>query len=263
MPDAVVLAGGRPDPDLAGGPLPKAFAPLGGRSMVEYVLAALRATPRLGRIALVGPLPLPPAVAAHVDVPVPECGEMLDNLAAGLAALGGEAPVLAVAADIPLLTPRAVGAFLDAALALECDVGYGIVPRADMVREYPGARKTFVRLREGVFTGGSLVVIRPPAFARARDVIARAVRARKSPRALARLLGLRTVLGLLAGTLRIADLEERVAVLAGIRARAVICRYPEIGLDADHPETLAVIRDRLDRARGSAATGRVGELQSR
>ncbi len=231
--------------------------------MVEYVLAALRATPRVNRIALVGPLPLPPAVAAGVDIPVPARGEMLDNLAAGLAALGSDAPVLALAADIPLLTAQAVGAFLDAARDLDLDIGYGIVPRDDMVREFPGVRKTFVRLRDGVFTGGSLVLIRPQAFVRAQDVLAGAVRARKSPLALARLLGPGVILGLLAGSLRIADLENRVAALAGIRARAVICHHPEIGLDVDHPETLAVVRDRLSRGARPSTNGRVREFQNR
>ena len=231
--------------------------------MVEYVLAALRATPRLDRIALVGPLPLPPAVAAGVDVPVASGGEMLDNLATGLAALGSEAPVLVCAADLPLLTARAVGAFLDAADALDADITYGIVPRDDMVRAFPGVRKTFVRVREGVFTGGSLVLIRPRAFIRARDVIARAVRARKSPLGLARLLGPGAILGLLARSLRIADLEHRVAALAGIRARAVICHYPEIGLDVDHADTLALIRDRLSHGARPSSNGRIKELQSR
>lgn len=263
MLDALVLAGGPPDPALTGGTLPKAFASLGGRIMVEHVLAALRATPRIGRIALVGPLPFPTAVAARVDRPVRDQGELLDNLAAGLAALGGEAPVLALAADIPLLTVRAVDAFLDAALALDADVGYGIVPREDVERDFPGARKTFVRLREGVFTGGSLVLVRPQAFSRARDVIERAVRARKSPWDLARLFGPGTVLGLLAGTLRIADLERRVAALSGIRARAVICHHPEIALDVDHPETLAVIRHRLGDREAPPAGRRIGELQGR
>jgi hypothetical protein len=188
---------------------------------------------------------------------------MLDNLSAGLGALGGEAPVLVLAADIPLLTARAIGAFLDAALALDADIGYGIVPRDDMARAFPGVRKTVVRLREGMFTGGSLALIRPQAFSRARHAIERAVRARKSPLDLARLLGPGAVLGLLAGTLRLADLENRVAMLAGVRARAVICHYPEIGLDVDRAESLAAIRDRLGTTGGSIADDRVGELQSR
>lgn len=236
----VVLAGGRPDPALTGAPLPKAFAPLCGRTMVEFVLDALRGTNRTGRIVLVGPETPPPAVAASVDATVRERGGLLENLAAALTGLPAEVPVLAVAADVPLLTPRAVSAFLDAALALDADMVYGVVPRADVMRAYPDARKTFVRLRDGVFTGGSLVLLRPRAFERARPVLERAIRARKRPWDLARLFGPSTLLGLATGRLRIAGLEARVARIAGVRARALICHEAEIAVDVDRSEDLAM-----------------------
>ncbi len=220
--------------------------------MVEFVLAALRATPRIGRIGLVGPDPLPPAVAARVDVAVGERGTLLDNVAAGLEALDIEARdaekmVLTAAADIPLLTVRAVDAFLDAAETIEADIWYAAVPHEEITRAFPEARKTSVRLRDGTFTGGSLMLIRPRAFSLARPMIEQAVRARKRPWALARLFGLATLAGLATGRLTIADLERRVARITGCRVRAVICRCPEIAIDVDRPETLAVVEGRLAR----------------
>jgi len=227
--------------------------------MVEWVLAALRAVPRIGRIALVGPYPLPAPVAAQVDLAVPQQGGLLENAAAGLAALAGpafsvpSAAVLIAAADIPLLTPRAVDAFLDAAAPIDADVWYAAVPREDVERACPGAAKTFVRFREGTFTGGSLILIRPEAFHRARPLIARAVQARKRPWELARLAGVRMLVGLATGRLRIADAEQQVARIAGIRARAVICHHAEIAIDVDRPETLALIRGALDDRQAPAA----------
>ncbi len=254
--DAVVLAGGRPDPGLTGQALPKAFAPLRGRAMVEWVLDALRSTPRIGRITLVGPDPLPAAVAARADLSVRERGGLLENAAAGLAALAADGPVLVAAADIPLLTPRAVEAFLDAAASIDADVWYPAVPREDVERMYPGAAKTFVRFRDGAFTGGSVILLRPEAFHRARPHIEWAVRARKRPWELARLFGVATLVGLATGGLRIADAEARAERIAGIRARAVICRYPELAIDVDRLETLAWIRRLLDERRASAPAAR-------
>jgi GTP:adenosylcobinamide-phosphate guanylyltransferase len=255
-PDALVLAGGSPDPTLTGATLPKAFTPLRGRAMVEYVLAALRVTPRIGRIAIAGPASLPPQIAASIDV-FARCdaggGDLLANVFAGLEALDHDAPVLIVAADIPLLTPRALDAFLDRAEGLDADVVYGIVPREDMVRAFPGAHKTFVRLRDGTFTGGSVVWARPRALAGSRSVLQQAVEARKRPWSLAGLFGPGVLLGLATGRLRIADLEAHVARITGLRARAVICHHPEIGLDVDGSETLAVVRQRLDEQAGHAA----------
>jgi hypothetical protein len=180
-----------------------------------------------------------------VDIAIGDRGALLDNVDAGLSALEGTERVLTAAADIPLLTPGVVDAFVEAGLALDAAIVYGVVRREDVLREFPAIGKTFVRLREGTLTGGSLILLDPRAFARARDAIDRAVRARKRPWELARLLGLRTVLGLLTGTLRIPDLEERVGRLTGVRARALVCPSPEIAIDVDSPETLALVRWRL------------------
>jgi molybdopterin-guanine dinucleotide biosynthesis protein A len=245
MPDALVLAGGKADPALAGGVPNKAFTPIAGRPMVEFVLGALRAARSVRRVAIVAPLPIPPGVASSVDVAIGDRGTLLGNVDAGLSALEGTERVLAAAADIPLLTPGVVDAFVEAGLALDAAIVYGVVRREDVLREFPAIGKTFVRLREGTLTGGSLILLDPRAFARARDAIDRAVRARKRPWELARLLGLRTVLGLLTGTLRIPDLEERVGRLTGVRARALVCPSPEIAIDVDSPETLALVRWRL------------------
>ena len=256
-----MLAGGPPAPALTGSALPKAFAAVGPSTMVEHVLAALRGTRQIRRLALVGPDPLPPAVAAAATLAVPAAGGLLENLSAGLAALGAGAPpdcrdnlpVLVAAADVPLLTAAAVAAFLDAAQGAGADVAYAIVPRADVTRTAPGVRKTFVRLADGEFTGGSLVLLRPGAFARARPVIERAVRGRKRPWELARLFGLATLAGLATGRLRIAALERRAEALAGLRARAIICRDAGVALDVDTVEMLDFVRSRVAPARDAAA----------
>ena len=56
-----------------------------------------------------------------------------------------------------------------------------------------------------------------------------------------------TLVGLLAGTLRVDGLERRAAGLLGVRARALICASPEICMDIDAPAMLAVVRERLTR----------------
>lgn len=57
--DAVVLAGGSPDDPLAAryGVAAKTLVPVHGRPMVAYTLEALRATPEVGRVVYVGPVP--------------------------------------------------------------------------------------------------------------------------------------------------------------------------------------------------------------
>jgi len=256
MADALVLAGGPPDPAFPEAPN-KAFAVLRGEPMVAYVLRALRGAGSIDRIALVGPKTVPAGVTAYADLVVPERGGLLENLAEGLSAIGTGAGVLAAAADIPLVTSSAVDAFVEAASAMDAECVYGVVRREDVLRLVPSARKTFVKMRDGTFTGGSLVFVRPDAFTRARALIERAVQARKRPWELARLFGAGTIAGLLAGTLRIADLEAQAARLTGVRARALVGPWPEIALDVDSPEMLALLGARLDAGRGTPQPSRV------
>src|SRR5579875_2762333 len=242
MPDAVVLAGGPPDPAIAGAMVPKAFALLAGRPMVDYVLDALRGAGPIGRVVLVVADPLPVRLAGGVDALVAERGSLLENVAAGLEATGGGGAVLVVAADLPLLTPQAVAAFLEAAGRIEGEAWYAVVRREDVTGAFPDVRKTFVRLREGTFTGGSVVLIGPAAFRRARPAIERAMRARKRP-----------------GT--IAELERRAEAIAGIRARAVLCPHPELAIDVDRRETLDVLEARFLR-RPRPVPAREGEFDA-
>src|SRR5579885_2006438 len=155
MPDAVVLAGGPPDPAIAGAMVPKAFALLAGRPMVDYVLDALRGAGPIGRVLLVGPDPLPVRLAGGVDALVAERGSLLENVAAGLEATGGGGAVLVVAADLPLLTPQAVAAFLEAAGRIEGEAWYAVVRREDVTGPSPTSGRPSCGCARGRSRGGA------------------------------------------------------------------------------------------------------------
>ncbi|MDR5682891.1 MAG: nucleotidyltransferase family protein [Armatimonadota bacterium] len=240
--DAVVMAGGGREDALPEGVANKAFLPVGSRPMVEWVLRALRAAPEVRRIGLVAPAPLPDAVASLCDRWIPERGELIHNVVEGLAAFPEAEWILLCGGDLPLLTPAAVSAFVAAALDRGGDFGYGIVRREEVESKFPGARKTFVRVREGSFTGGSLIVVRPSAVTRIRPLIEQAIEARKNPAKLASLFGAKYVMKYAMGQLSVADVERRLHELTGLRGHAVVCAYPEIALDVDvgKPDNLAV-----------------------
>lgn len=247
--DAIVLAGGGPEPTLDPTVANKALIPIAGRSMIAYVLDALRGARGVGKIAVVGPESLPPDVASRADVSLPARGSMLDSLARGVEALAPRAHVLAVAADLPLLSSAAVDAFLDACAGRDAGIYYSIVPREVTEQRYPGVRKTYVRMVEGTFCGGGLILFAPAVVERLRPLVARAVAARKRPWQLAQMLGVGTLVKLALGRLSVVEAEARASALAGITTRAVIVPHPEIALDVDgsHPETLALAREVLAR----------------
>lgn len=245
--DAAVLAGGGPEGGLPPGVPNKAFLSVAGQPLVQRVVEAVRKTPQVGRVVLVAPPQVPQAVAGMCDAVVPDRGDLLANVQAALDALEGSAWVLLCAADLPLLSARAVSNFLDACAAREADFYYGIVRREDLEARFPGARKTFVRVREGTFTGGSLVLLKPAVLDRVRPLLEQALQARKNPGRLASLLGASTVVKYVMGRLSVADVEQRAWELTGLRGAAVVCPDPEVALDVDvgKPENLQVAEREL------------------
>ncbi len=240
--DAAVLAGGRPEPGLPPGVANKAFLTVLAKPLVQRVVEALRAAPPVRRLVLVAPPEVPEAVARLCHEVIQDREDLLANVEAALQALEGAAWVLACAADLPLLSSRAVVGFLEACAARDADFYYGIVRQEDLEARFPGARKTFVRVREGAFTGSSLLLLKPWVLERVRPLLEQVVDARKNPARLATLFGAGTVLKYLTGRLSVADAERRAWELTGLRGAAVVCPYPEAALDVDvdKPENLKV-----------------------
>ncbi|MDR7568620.1 MAG: nucleotidyltransferase family protein, partial [Armatimonadota bacterium] len=231
--DVVVLAGGGGEEGLPEGLPNKAFLPIAGIPMVERVMRAVRAAPGVGRIALVGPADLPEGVRGLCDLWIPDTQDLLGNALAGLRALSPAPWVLLVASDLPLLTPQALSEFLDQCREEEVEVYYPVVPRAVVEAAFPGLRKTYVRTAEGVFTGGGVVLVRSGILQRLEPVIRQVIEIRKNPARLASLFGPQYVVKYVLGRLRIAELEERVQAIAGIRGKAVVCHRPELAVDVD------------------------------
>ncbi len=254
MTDAILLAGGG-DASTPN----KAFLDGAGHPMVWYAARALADAPSVGRVVAVGPAErLREACGPLLADIVPDAGgTILDNVVAGLAhvapttdsGVDGPPSVLVAASDIPLLTAEAVEDFLAACAKEAADFYYPIVPQTVLEDRYPGARKTFIRVVDGSFTGGSLFVFSPRVVDKVRDFAEKVLRARKKPWLMAQLFGWSTVMKFSSGRLSIKDLEARAREITGLDARAMIIRRPELALDADeeHPENLVIIRQVLRR----------------
>lgn len=247
MPAAIVLAGGPPDSQLAPGLPNKAFLELGGRPLVVRVLDAVRGCGWIDRVVAVGPVqPLTALLGASVEI-IAEEPSLIDNMAAAASRLAGASRVLTVASDLPLITAKALDQFLQLCTG-EAGFYYPIIPQAALLRRFPDARKTFVRVADGVFCGGSVLVFDPRLIEKVRPLVERVIAGRKKPWLLAQLFGWPTVMKLAAGTLTIADMEARIYEVAGIRGRAVVLDGPELALDidAERPENVKILRAALE-----------------
>ncbi|MGB8954893.1 MAG: NTP transferase domain-containing protein [Tumebacillaceae bacterium] len=226
--EALVLAGGRTSK------LPvskKADLPIGDRTMVDYVVAALEQVPAVQK----------------VTVARDDADSLVENLLDALQrlSLDPEDRLLIASCDIPFLTPEAVLDFL-ARCEPGLDVYYPIVRKECCEQRFPGVQRTYARLREGTFTGGNLFLVRAGALPPLADRLQRLFQNRKSPLKLSRELGYgvtaQVVLSALLGTLSVTSLERRVAQSIGIRAKAVVSDYAEIGTDIDKESDLELLR---------------------
>ncbi len=247
--DAVILAGDgdggfRAAFSPAGAAPSKALLPIGPRLMVDYVMDALKSCPEIQKIVLVGPEELHGLYGEEPGLLLASAGASpLESFALGVAALAEGTPwVLACAGDIPFLTPAAVADFLNKCREREADFYYPIIPRETAESRFPGVRRTYARLQEGVFTGGNMFLVDRRILQACMEKAAEFIRLRKKPAALARLVGFGVLWKYLFGRLSVREAEQRVSELLGACGAAVITSYPEIGVDVDKPADLALAR---------------------
>jgi len=250
--DAVVLAGAPNDRRLAEVSAEEweALIDLLGKPLVRYPVEALLAAKKVGRVVVVGPeSELGRALAGlGVDI-VPPAGGMLENAVAGarhLAAAGDRADLVLISTgDIPLITPEVVDSLVEACLDLGGDLFYPVVERSVMEERFPATKRTYGTLRDGTFTGANLFVVNPAVLEREVQTAMALIQARKNPLRMAQVLGLSFLVKLVLGRLSIAELEEHVGRTFSVRARAVVMPTPEIGVDVDKPQDLALVADVL------------------
>jgi len=271
--DAILLAGGKIDPELqkAAGVDNRALIPLGSRTMLERVTDALHESVRIGSIYIVGDMPPQPGCTA-----VKPEGDLYANLQAGIAAARKANPslkrVLTVTADIPFLSAGAVDDFVANGSAGGAHLCYPIVPMDAYNRIFGAMKRTTLKLRDGHFTGGNIMLLDAHLMTDKADRIRDAYAARKNVFRLGAMLGPGLLFKILIsqaiapGALSVAELEAGVSRLLGdnYRAAAVVTQYPEIGTDVDKLEDVEFARrwfadrDRLDAAAASGAGGGEG-----
>ena len=250
--DAVVLAGApaltarlRRAPAEAGADAPpRAMIAIGGKTMLQWVVDALRRSHTIGRVRAVGDVR-----ADGLDEVIAATGDFLGNVLAGVesTAASGAKSVLLVTSDIPLVTEDGIDDFVTRASAVGADFCYPIIPKSDCIEKYPGIRRTYLKLREGTFAGGNLIFASVGFLMENRDLIARAHESRKSIFRLAGMIGWGVLARVIAAqfiyraAVDIPALERAASKLLKGNVRAVITSYAEIGEDVDKPDDLAAV----------------------
>lgn len=278
--DCILLAGGRPRESeelfrlTRGGP--KAMLPVGGRPMLERVLAALRDSTSVDRVVVVGLLAAGGDAAAG-DVATdelvrawrspqvsfePDRGSFAANLYAGIARLGdsagtaagvgpGEARrLLYCGSDIPLIDAGAIDRFVAHSRAHpRADVVAGLVRRTRLEAAYPGVRDLWLRLREGGFIAADVAVFDPVRAPAVREHLVALAPNRKSAWRQARYVGAGLLLRYATGRLTVPGFEAHVRSRFGIDCRVLSDCEPELGLDVDSVAALELCESALSARR--------------
>lgn len=247
--DAIILAGSTNEGPLknCSGETFEAMVEIAERPMVSYVFEVLKKSRQINKIAVAGPCEQMNQLFGSYDRVslAPGGATPIDSLMNALEVLKPQGYVLIATCDIPLLTIDSVGDFLKRCSKKRADVYYPIIPKEDNDRLYPGVKRTYIRFKEGTFTGGNLFLINPEIAKKAAPKAQAFVENRKSPIALARLVGWSFLIRFLLRLVTLKETEETVSRIFGIKGAVVISPYPEVGIDVDKPSDLDLVREKI------------------
>ena len=202
--------------------------------MVHHVVRALLDAPSIDRVVVLGPVDILRQLCLPEEVTVAEGADTIEGtLTRALRLATADRPFLLASADIPLLRASAVEYFWQRAEREGADLAYPIVRREQIEDSYQYARRTYVRLADGIFTGGNLFYVNGSASESLLSFAQRIFAVRKKPWRIATLFGIRFCIDFLLRRLSTSDIEQHLSELWGRRCRALIVPHAEIAMDVD------------------------------
>lgn len=250
MTDAIILAGGDSNQEFLKkfGVNNRSLLVIHNKFMIEYVIEALKEVSSIKRIVVVGPVKeLKSRIGKLVEEVVPSGNDPFESTLSGLEYLKPEKKVLVISSDLPLIKGEMIEDFFLRCSKQPADFYYPIVRKEVYQKKFGQSKRTFVRLIEGSFGGGNLLLIDPTLVQKKREFFSQVIRNRKSPFMIAKLLGVNVIFKYLFKNLSIKDIEDRVAKILGMRGLAIITPYPEIKFDVDSPEHVEIAKKFLKK----------------
>jgi len=261
--NALVLAGRRgsenPFAEVQG-ETHRALLDVVGVPMLLRVIRALRASSSVERIAVsiddpaafeaipeLRELEVRGEIARYASLPSPS-RSVQDALNARM--LGDR--VFLTTADHALLTPEIIDHFAARADQSDADVAVGVVAESVLRAAHPSTTRTYLRFRDGGYSGANLFAFRTKQALRAAEFWVNAEAYRKQPWRLAGAFGPTTLLLFALRRLSLEEALERASRAIGCRIRAVSLPFAEAAIDVDRPSDLALVSEILS-ARGETA----------
>ncbi|EQB09318.1 4-diphosphocytidyl-2C-methyl-D-erythritol synthase [Sphingobium quisquiliarum P25] len=256
---AILLAGSRPGTDplaKAAGVAIKPLAPVAGEPMINYPARALLAHPAIGKLMILTQTPSlltgDPATAWLGEHPCVIFEQSGAGIASTLMALLDRPdvtfPLLVTTADHVLLGPAMLDQFVREAEG--ADMAVAMVERATLLARYPDSRRTWLKFRDGWWSGANLFWF---GSVKARPVVALWQEVEQDRKKGWKILSAFGPVALLGAMLRISTLRGGIARVGrrfGLIARLVAMNRAEACIDADKPDDVALIERILGERRG-------------
>jgi len=225
----------------------EALIDINGKPMVQYVIDALERSQEVRRIVVTAP---PGEVEPHVTGTklefVPSHNHIMDNILEAVRVLPQDEQVLVVTSDVPLITAEIIDNLVATCRTRPAELYYPIVERGVAEAAFPHVKRTYVTLRDGVFTGGNIFLAHPSIADRVAPRIRAFLDVRKSPLKMVSLLGLGfTLRYILFKNLSLEELEKKGSELLDVKGAVVVVPWPEVGVDVDKPSDLELVRSLL------------------
>ena len=237
MFDAILPAGGTIPPEFAQqvGTSNKALIQFEGRTILERVIDALRASGQVRRIAVIGPDEVR-AASTGADLILPQGSTGPDNILRGLEALASQpdppSKVLVVTTDLPFLTPEIVNRFIDQC-PKDVAITVPLISKTEFQQRFPGCECSFIRLRDDTWTAGCMYILDVQALRDAKPYIDKIFEVRKSKVGMAKLLGVGFLYNFLTRTLTVPDVERKIQTMLHCTGKAIMHSPPELAYDID------------------------------
>jgi len=154
-------------------------------------------------------------------------------------------PLLVTTVDHALLRPEWVRQFIEDAPA-EADIAVLLAPEAAVRAAAPQTRRTYLKFRDGRYSGCNLFLLRTERALAAVDLWRKVEAHRKQPWRIALLLGPAMLLGYGFGLLTLDGTIRRLGRRAGVTAVAVRSPYGLAAVDVDKPDDLDLVRSLVE-----------------
>ena len=222
-------------------PVPAAERGQENLSCLERVVRSVLELPGLQRYFVVAPLQVQ-ARLSHLGVEWVDAGDGggAENFLRALRLCGDAQRVVCTTADLPAATGESLADFVS-----RCDpdleVSYSVCTRGEMEQVFPAYPRSYVRLREGEFTGGGVTVVHPQPFLQRQEEFHETFATRKNSYRMALALGAPILLGRLTGGARKATVEAAFSKWARLRCGTVSID-PRWALDIDLEDDIHYLR---------------------